>query len=367
MGSVRRRGRHWSIRYYDVNGVQVEETVKSERKGDALHVLKLREGALARGEPVTAKVGKVTFTEAVKDVVNHYTTNGLKSLPDVERRITKHLVPYFGRRRLASITTADVRAYQKRRKLEGAAAGSINREIALVRRAFRLCQQAGKIHYRPHTPMLKEAPPRQGFLEHDQYQAIVAALPKELRGILVLGYWSGWRRSEIARLQWRQVDRDARLIRLEVGTTKGGEGRTLPYGLVPELVDAMDRQWREHERLRREGTICPWVFFRRKGAPVKSFRRAWLSATKAAGVPGALFHDLRRTAARNLIRAGVNEKLAMEILGHRTPAIFRRYNITTEDDKRDALGKVASCRSPTRAGQGQTEGSADVAGNGAGA
>ena len=106
MGSVRKRGRHWSIRYYDANGVQVEETVRSERKGDAIHTLKLREGALARGEPVTAKAGKVTFNDAMQDVVNHYTTNRLRSLPDVQRRIKKHLVPFFGRRRMSSVSFA---------------------------------------------------------------------------------------------------------------------------------------------------------------------------------------------------------------------------------------------------------------------
>lgn len=359
MGSIRKRGKHWSIRYYDANGVQVEETVRSERKGDAIRLLKLREGALARGEPVTANAGKVTFADAMQDVVNHYTTNGLRSLPDVERHIRKHLVPFFGGRRMSAITTAHIRSYQAHRQAEGAANGSINREIALVRRAFRLCQQAGKLHHRPHTPMLKEAPPRQGFLEHTQYEAIVAALPKELRGIVVLGYWSGWRRSEIVGLQWRQVDHDARVIRLDVGTTKSGEGRTLPFGLVSELVDAIGLQWREHERLRGSGTICPWVFFRRNGKPVRSFRRTWKSATKTAGAPGALFHDLRRTAARNLIRAGVNEKLAMEILGHKTPAVFRRYNITTEDDKRDALGAVAAAGA--RAKQGQNKGSGQTA------
>lgn len=93
--------------------------------------------------------------------------------------------------------------------------------------------------------------------------------------------------------------------------------------------------------LRAGGVLCPHVFHR-DGKPVSSFSRAWKSACRLAGVPGTLFHDLRRTAARNLIRAGVNEKLAMEILGHKTPAIFARYNITTEDDMRDALGAVAA-------------------------
>ena len=361
MGSIRKHhSSKYSIRYYDHTRKQREE-YGFKTKTAAKRVLALREGSKARGEPVTP--GHMEFAEAVGDVITHYEVNGLRSLPDAKRRIDKHLLPHFGRRRMTSITTACVRTYQAERQAEGASNGSINREVGLVRRAFRLAQQAGKLHHRPHTPMLKEAPPRQGFLERAQYEAIHAALPTELRGILVLGYWSGWRKSEILRLEWRQVDRDAQVIRLAPGTTKSGAGRALPYGLVPELVDAIEGQWEAHKTLRANGVICPTVFHR-DGMPVRSFARAWKSACKAAGVPGTLVHDLRRTAARNLIRSGVNEKLAMEILGHKTPSIFARYNITTENDMRDALGTLAAA---TRGKQGGLAKSARAAGSSHGA
>lgn len=81
--------------------------------------------------------------------------------------------------------------------------------------------------------------------------------------------------------------------------------------------------------------------FHRDGKRIKDLRCAWRTASKAAGVPGKLLHDFRRTAARNLIRAGVTEPVAMRITGHKTASVFRRYNITTDDDVREGLGSLA--------------------------
>ncbi len=76
----------------------------------------------------------------------------------------------------------------------------------------------------------------------------------------------------------------------------------------------------------REGRIVPFVFHR-QGEQIRSMRRAWNSAIKRAGVPGAWIHDLRRTAVRNLERAGVSRSVAMNLTGHKTEAVYRRYAI----------------------------------------
>lgn len=338
---TRRQSRVWWVRYYR-NGRRHEESSHSTKKTVAERLLALREGAVAAGEPVSAAVGRLTFDQAVADVLADYRVNGKRSLALVETRIRLHLEPYFGGRRMAAITTADARAYTAARQAEGAANATINRELEILRRAFRLAEQAGTVLHRPHVPMLTEDNARTGFFERDEFEAVRDQLPPALRGVVTFAYLTGWRiKSEVLPLDWSQVDRDALVIRWEVGTTKNRRGRELPYGELPELVEVVEAAWSEHRRLASRGVLCPFVF-QRDGEPVRDFRKAWAGACERAGVPGRIPHDFRRTAARNLVRAGVPETVAMKITGHKTRHVFDRYNITSGADVRDALGRLAA-------------------------
>jgi integrase len=348
---VRRQSKVWWIRYYR-NGKRHEESSHSKKKGDAALLLKLREGDIAKGVPVTAKVGKLRFDEAVADVVTDYRVNGKRTLSKVEGIITNHLEPFFGGRRMAAITTAGIRSYVASRQAPvmrddgtekpGAASASINRELALLKRAFRLAQQDGKLLHAPHIPMLQEHNVRQGFFEREEFEDVRAALPQALHGVATVAYLTGWRvPSEVFPLKWAQVDRKARTIRLEPGTTKNAEARTVPYGLLPEFVDVIEQQWASHKRLQADGVLCPYVF-NRHGNRIKDIRKAWQTACKTAGVPGKIPHDFRRTAVRNLSRAGVPDAIAMQITGHKTRSVYDRYNIVNEADLRDGLSRLAS-------------------------
>lgn len=355
MGQIRKRGTCYQIRYYR-HGQRIEETTEHTKYDDARDLLRQREGDISKGVPISAKSTRLTFTEAAADVVADYTVNGRRSKDHVERRLTLHVAPVFGHKPLNTITTADVRAYAARRLEAGAAPAQINRELAIIKRAFRLAVEADRYHGRvPKIPMLQERNVRSGFFDDAMVAAVVAHLPAAVRPVVEFAYVTGWRvQSEILPLEWRHVDRVAGEARLEPGTTKNQAGRVFPFpDVLTRLVDAL---WAEHEALQRTGTICPFVFHRH-GRRIKSLRKAWADACTAAGYPGKLLHDLRRSAVRNMERKGLSRSVAMKLTGHKTESVYSRYAITCEADLREGVDRlndvVGTKRGDKSAAQGQ--------------
>jgi integrase len=112
----------------------------------------------------------------------------------------------------------------------------------------------------------------------------------------------------------------------------------LPFAALTDLVTLFNERRAATTKLEQAaGKIIARVFHR-NGRPIRDLRKAWATACNSAGVPGRLFHDLRRCASRNLRRAGVSESVAMKVTGHLTPSIFKRYDIVDETDIGDALG-----------------------------
>lgn len=331
MGCIYKRGGIWWLKYYRA-GEPIRESSRSERKGDATRLLHIREGHLAEGRPFTPIALRLRFEDLKAELLGDYQSRGLRTIGRRKEHLT-HLAHDFAGWRAQEITTAAIRTYSARRQHEGAANATINRELAALKRAFNLAIQAGKLWHRPHVPMLREANARQGFFELEVFEAVRAQLPDHLYGVITFGYYTGWRKGEILSLRWQQVNLAHNEVRLEPGTTKNHDGRVI--FLDGELREVLERQW-EH---RASG--CDYVFHRR-GRSMGDFEKAWAKACACAGCSGMIFHDLRRTAARNLIRAGVPERVAMQITGHKTRAIFDRYHIVSEGDLREAAWKLAA-------------------------
>jgi len=249
-------------------------------------------------------------------------------------RVRKHLAPFFGGRRAHEVTSADVRDFIAHRKGQGAANGEINLELAALKRAFNLAFQAEKITRKPHIPSLTPNNARKGFFERWEFDALLPRLPEELRSPLTFSYLIGWRKNEVLSLTWDQIDLREGAVRLEVGTTKNKEGR-LVY--LPDIVKAIiEQQWKDHLERFPE---CPFVFHR-NGQRIKDFRGSWARACQEAGVSGKIPHDFRRTAVRNMVRAGIPERVAMEIAGFKTRSVFDRYHIVSSTDLRDAAARL---------------------------
>ena len=293
------------------------------------------------GSYLGPRAEKVRVADLLDDLFSNYEDNS-KSV-DWAQIVDRHLRPFFGSVQAARIETTDLERYVEHRRLAGRSNGTINRELAFLRRAFYLASRKSPPQMKrvPVFPRLKEAPPRQGFFEYDEFFSLRIELPEYLRPVLTFGYYTGCRKGEILQLQWPRVDLARRVVRLEADETKNEEARTIP--LMGELFDVLTLQKQIRDQ---HWPDCPWVFFRH-GKRIKDFRKAWDDAAKRAGLwdenigrPTKLFHDLRRTGIRNLVRAGVPERVAMAISGHKTRSVFERYNIVSERDLHEAAARL---------------------------
>lgn len=363
----------WWFAYRGSDGSRIAESSGSQRKGDATRLLLRRISDRDNGLLVIPNVEKYTFNEAAQAMLDDFTNTGKKSHDEVERRIEKHLKPFFGGRRLIGIGAGEVRAFITKRKSDSiivrkarsirapdgtvqelpevrklVSPAEINRELQILKRIFVLAMHDGKLARRPHFDMLKEDNVRTGFFERESYEAVLRHLPSEIRPVIAFAYLTGWRiTSEVLPLEWRNVDFNGREVRLDAGTTKNGDGRLFPFTI--ELERLLLVQKAEHDRLKKAGHLMPNVFFRevaeerggeKKPKSIVAFAKAWKAACLAAGCPGRIPHDLRRTAVRNLVRAGISERVAMRLTGHKTPSVFARYNIVSDSDLPEAAQKI---------------------------
>jgi integrase len=225
----------------------------------------------------------------------------------------------------------------KRGKLRKKAPATTDRFLETLRAAYRLAVKQKRIASDtvPFIGLMHPDNRRTGFVDEAVFWKLYEALsPASVRAdVALFAYRSGWRRGEVEGLTWERVDLSERECRL--WDSKNGRGRVLP--LEGELWDVIQR--RQAAR-RYETAAVPALslhVFHEDGAPLGDWRKSWATACKAAGAPGLLFHDFRRSAVRNLTRAGVPSVVAMQVTGHRTRAVFDRYDITTTDETREAI------------------------------
>jgi integrase len=274
-----------------------------------------------------------TVHEILDLVLADYKREGKADIKTATKQINDYLRPFFDGVRAAHVNAKMVDRYKDGRLEAGAKPATVNRELSRLRRAYTLGHEYEIVNSIPKIKKLKEDNVRTGFLPHDRYEALLLALPDHLRCMFVVAYHVGDRKGELLNLRPEQIDLPNREIVLYQGETKNGEGRVLPiYG---DMI-----QWLRTQ-LQTLPTECYYVFHR-NGCHIGRFDKAWKTACKAAGVPDLRFHDLRRSAVRNLIRAGVPRKTAMQITGHKTESVFERYNIVDSGDLRDAAKKVES-------------------------
>lgn len=361
MGSIYRRtvvdeesgkrvaiGPFW-IKYYR-NGRPFRESTATLDKGEARRKLKRREGEVADGRFRGIRVERTKFEELAEDLRADYVINKKKTLRRVNELVA-HLEIAFRGCRAVEITSDRIQAYIAQRQAEGAANGTINRELGALKRMFSLArkQTPPKIAQAPYIPQLKESNIRSGFFEHEDFLALRGALPDYAQVAVTLAYYSGMRMGEVCSLTWDKVNLTEGKLYLKAQDTKTDTPRVL-Y-LTGDLLRVLEA-WKQ--RCEAKWPICPWICHR-GGVRLQSLKHSWRQACERVGLgqmvkdaekdrkvwEGKIPHDFRRTAIRNMVRAGVSEKVAMAISGHKTRSVFDRYNIVNEADLKAAADRLS--------------------------
>ena len=329
------RGSVYWIKYY-VQGKAVRESTQKTIYNEAVQVLNQKRVAADRGELTASKCKIHDLFDLVLKEQRRRKRNDIKH---VESRIANHLEPWLGKLLITRLNNVHIDQYIDRRLDEGDSHSTINRELAILKAALRL-------GYFRNPPLVgrmitwRKLPEddnvRKGFVDWDDYRRFLDELPDELKMLLVFGFHYGIRKSELLTYQWPYVDFFSREIRVPQPHTKNREPKIIPfYGDVPH--------WLENEKTIRDRRFpdCPWIFHR-KGKRIKDFRESWEQAALRADLPNSLgwFHDLRRSAVRNMESAGIDRKTAMGISGHKTDSVYRRYRIVSSRDLRTAADKM---------------------------
>jgi len=312
--------------------------------------------------------GTATFDQAVALLLDDARVRGLRSVSRLERA-SRPLLARLEGTRAKDISHAALVKYAADRRKGGRASDSIKFELDVARRALKLAQREGWISRVPESPRIEHLRVRSGFFDAHEWAQVRKHLRPDFRDAADFAFLSGWREMEVLGLKWSNVyDRDG-VIKLDEGSTKSGAGRVLPFADYPQLAEVIERRRVVAKRLAAAAAISPWVFcfaeplkvrgrtYHAAGAPLfrpdrdrglpTVLREEWAQACEAAGLPGRMFHDLRRSAARNFERAGIPRSVARR-LGGWSDKIYSRYAIGAESELGAALGKVAEY--VTRAG-----------------
>lgn len=341
------RGRATAVWWldYGVRGVRHRESSETTSKADALRLMRQRidahEAGKIIGRPDRVRLAEyATDAEGTKRLVGglralserQYDLGGRRS-KDRLRQYWRHLEQFFGSdARAVDITGLRLDEYAVSRLGTGAARQTVNNELSALRRAFRLAIQKKLLAFAPTFSLPQTANARSGFFEEGEFAALLLELPGDVRDLVHFLRATGWRRDEVRLLQWSAVDFECGTVHLESARSKSGKPRVFPFGAAPELRSLLETRLASRDGL---------YVFHRDGQPlgVGAIRSAWARATKRAGVPGRLVHDLRRSAARDFRRAGVSESVVMKLCGWETRSMFERYNIVSEDDLTDGVAR----------------------------
>lgn len=330
-GEVREAGVFW----WKCGRLRVSTGCRTEDDAQRWAIQRLVE--MRRGHLVGAALKPLHWDDLERLLEDRWALDGRHGLLQA-RSALRHLRKAFAGWKVDAIATDAITRYAVRRRDEGAAPATCNLELAILRRAFSLAREAGRVQVIPVIHRLPGVRHRTGTVERGELEAILDKMPVRYHAPIRFLYLTGWREGEALGLTWQHVDLHAGELRLD--TSKTGEPRKLHFGqetalhrLLQDVADA--RQ-----------ALSPYVFPGRAGRRIDrtALQKAWRRGCDAAGVPGKLIHDLRRTMVRDLRRAGVSLAVAMASVGHRSLDVHQGYSVIAREDLEHGLDQVEALR-----------------------
>jgi len=352
----RERSPYWQIKYR-VGGKWRHESSHTENKRDANALLTEKVFHASAG----TLPGTASFEQAIELLLNDARVRGLKSLSRLERA-GRPLLAQFEGLRVKDITRSALVKYAADRQRQDCAPDSVKFELDVLHRALKLAQREGWITVLPDFPRIAHLHVRAGFFDPHEWSQVREHLRPDFRDAADFAFLTGWREMEVLGLKWSDVNLRTGEVRLDAGSTKSGAGRVLPFSYDSRLTRLIERREAIKKRLAMASVISPWVFcfeqplrvrgrtYHAAGAPLfrpdrdrglpTALREEWSAACAATGLPGRMFHDLRRSAARNFERAGIPRSVARK-LGGWSDKIYSRYAIGADSELGAAVGQAA--------------------------
>jgi integrase len=341
---IYKRGKYWHIEF-EFQGVRYQRSARTENRREAESRERAMRSDVERGvyklpPKKKAIADRLRVRDLLQRLEQNYNMRGKGNTDNLR------LFRFLSEAPIAdcfadALTDQHITEFIAQLQRQGFRNSTVNNRVQLIRQAYKLAKVPA-----PQIPRLStQGNARQGFLLRPQFDLLYARLPAYLQDFALFLYVVGWRSGAVKRLEWGDVQGNEIQLRAELSKNR----KAYRICMNRELAELIERRRQERAIATPQGAaICRYIFHR-NGKPLGNFREAWVAACAAAGCPGTIPHDMRRSAVRNLVRAKVPRSIAKKWTGHESDTVFERYNIIEGDDMQEAAELLEQYTQGTRA------------------
>jgi integrase len=339
-------------------GKRHRESCGSPLESVATRLLRKRQGELEhQGKVIGPRIETTTYMDGEKALLRHFDNKGKYTDPQGRKSVLgrlKYLKRYFGRMLAVEIRPSTIEEYVAMRRRQGAAKSTVKTEVrwlhlALVRLVFE-----DKLVTVPTFPRVESSPPREGSATPEEIRRVRENMPEYLQALVTVAYVTGWRGKHLCEMTWSENVLPGPVLFLPKieGNKKRAKDVHFDCSGTPWLVNLIEQQRRRVAELAmaqgkgRRGIVL--VFPNPKGEQIteNAYKLAWQRARKRADVPKLRRHDMRRSATQNNRQLGLDKRVRMDLVGHKTEAVHDDYDAAARPELKRAAMAVGDYLAP---------------------